>query len=110
MFLAVCKKMGIAGGVSEYRFDSKRKWRCDFAFPEIKLCIEIDGGVWMSAHNKKSRHFYGQGAVNDMEKMNALTEHGYYLLRYQPNKIDYNQILKVYNILSEQSRRTVNGS
>jgi len=92
----------MVGCVAEYRFDPKRRWRCDFAFPELKLCIELDGGVWMSAHNKKSRHFHGIGAINDMEKMNALTEQGYHLLRYQPQKIDYSQILRVYNCLLQK--------
>lgn len=104
MFIAICKGMGMDGCVAEYRFHPTRRWRCDYAFPEIKLCIEIDGGVWMSAHGKKSRHFYGKGAIADMEKMNSLTENGYFLLRYQPQKIDYTQILKVYNVLLRKQR------
>ena len=31
--------------IREYRFDTERKWRFDFAFPVIKVAIEVEGSV-----------------------------------------------------------------
>jgi len=73
----------IKGWVSEYRFDSKRKWRFDFSHPELKIAIEIEGGVW-----SKGRHLRGQGFINDMEKYNKASLLGWKILRYTPQQIN----------------------
>lgn len=88
--------------MEEYRFHPVRKWRIDYAFPDVKLAIELEGGCWIGG-----RHTSGSGFVSDMEKYNALTEAGWYLLRYQPDtktkrKIDYSQIKRVYDILKSK--------
>jgi very-short-patch-repair endonuclease len=80
--------------IAEYKFHPTRKWRIDFAFPEIKLAIEIEGAVWSFG-----RHNHPSGFIKDIEKYNALTELGWHLLRYQPKKIDFNQIKIVYDNL-----------
>ena len=76
----------------EYRFHPTRKWRIDYAWPKQKLAVEIEGGVWT-----QGRHTRGSGFVKDIIKYNALTELGWRLLRYQPSKIDYEQISRVLN-------------
>lgn len=77
---------------AEYKFHSTRKWRIDYAWPDIKLAIEIEGGVFKRSHG---RHTNPIGFIKDMEKYNALTEMGWHLLRYIPGKIDYDQIVRV---------------
>jgi very-short-patch-repair endonuclease len=94
-----CLSLGLKGLEKEYRFHSERRWRVDYAFPDIKLAIEIEGGVWV-----KGRHISPQGFIKDMEKYNALTEAGWYLLRYQPAQIDYKQILNIYTRLSNATK------
>jgi very-short-patch-repair endonuclease len=80
--------------VSEYKFHPKRKWRIDYVWIDVKLAVEIEGGVW-----KQGRHNRALGFINDIEKYNALTEEGWHLLRYIPKNIDYSQIQKVYEKL-----------
>lgn len=63
---------GMTGWVAEYRFDSTRRWRLDFAFPSARLAIEVDGGV----HRIKGRF------AGDIDKHNALTLAGWRLLRF----------------------------
>lgn len=84
---------GIPIPETEYRFHEKRLWRVDFAWPEIKLAVEIEGGVFT-----KGRHVRGQGYINDMEKYNSLQLKGWLLLRYTPKLINYQQIKQAIEI------------
>jgi len=61
----------------EYKFHPKRRWRFDFAFPLIKIAVEIEGGVWSGG-----RHTRGAGFIKDMEKYNAAVLLGWRVLRY----------------------------
>jgi very-short-patch-repair endonuclease len=70
--------------------------RIDFAWPDILLAIEMEGGdIWRG----KSRHTNGQGYINDMKKYNWLSKNGWTLLRYTWSGIDYDEINEVYNQL-----------
>ncbi len=83
MNLAIVERLfsahGLPDPVPELRFHATRKWRFDFAWPECKLAIEIDGGAWT-----KGRHTRGRGFVADMEKLNAATVLGWRVLRFTP--------------------------
>lgn len=75
--------------VKEFHFCPDRKWRADYAFPNDKLLIEIEGGVWSGG-----RHFRGVGAIKDMEKYNEAAILGYRLLRFTPKQIKGFQALR----------------
>ena len=57
---------------SEYKFSKKRKFRADFAHPQAKVIIEIQGGIW-----QKSGHSSGKGITRDAEKLNLATTEGW---------------------------------
>lgn len=59
----------------EYRF-CERRWRFDFCWPDRKLAVEIEGGVWSGG-----RHTRGSGFVADMAKYNRAALLGYTVLR-----------------------------
>lgn len=59
-----------------------RRFRTDFFFPEARLAVEVDGGVWTGG-----RHTTGQGFTQDCEKTNELTLLGYRVLRVTPEHI-----------------------
>lgn len=61
----------------EYRFHDKRKWRFDFAWPEKKVAVEIEGGVWTGG-----RHTRGAGFIKDTEKYNTAALLGWKVLRF----------------------------
>ena len=67
--------------VCEYRFNPKRRWRADFAVPEEKILIEIEGGLW-----KYGRHNRTTGYTKDMEKYNSAQILGFKVLRYTPGQ------------------------
>jgi len=78
----------------EYKFLPDRKFRIDFFWQNVKLAVEIEGGAW-----SYGRHTRGAGFTGDMEKYNLMVEQGIYLLRYEPKRIDYEQIKRVYEQL-----------
>ena len=65
------------GFVREYQFDAVRKWRFDFALPEHKLAIEVEGGIWT-----QGRHTRGSGYIKDLEKYNAAAAQGWKVLKF----------------------------
>ena len=73
----------------EYQFHPERKWRFDFCFPDKKLAIECEGGVWIAG-----RHNRPQGMINDIEKYNAAALMGYTVLRYTMDMIRSGEALQ----------------
>lgn len=68
--------------VKEYRFHPVRRWRFDYAIPEHKIALEVEGGVWTGG-----RHIRGSGFLGDMEKYNAAATMGWRLLRCTPKTL-----------------------
>lgn len=62
---------------TEYAFHPERKWRFDFAIPEMKVGIEYEGLM-----SEKSRHTSIKGFTGDTEKYNAAASLGWKVLRY----------------------------
>lgn len=75
---------GLPAPVREYRFAPPRRFRADFAYPQIKLLIEVEGGVWLGG---EGRHTNGKGYENDCRKYNLATSLGYRVLRYTPEMV-----------------------
>ena len=68
--------------VREYRFAADRKWRFDFAWPDRKLAVEVEGGVYSGG-----RHTRGAGYVKDMEKYNRAAVLGWCVLRFDTAQV-----------------------
>lgn len=67
---------------TELRFHPVRKWRFDYANEQLKIAIEIEGGVWTGG-----RHVSGSGFMGDMEKYNEAVVLGWKLLRFTPEQM-----------------------
>lgn len=74
---------GLPLPMREYRFFEYRMWRFDFAYPKVKLAVEVEGGIYM-----RGRHNRAEGFENDQEKYNFATLLGWRILRYSPGMID----------------------
>lgn len=59
---------------SEYLFMTERQFRFDFAFPKLKIAVELNGGVY---GNRKGGHSSSVGIRRDYKKMNCATACGY---------------------------------
>lgn len=82
IFFALCRDEGIPVPQTEYRFDGSRKWRFDLAWPDQKIALEIEGGVWTGG-----RHNRGSGFVKDIEKYNRAACLGWRVLRTVPQEL-----------------------
>ena len=74
------------GWVSQYQFDPKRRWRFDFANPQLMLAVEIDGGDWQ-----------GHGRVwqreRDYDKHNEAVAQGWRILRGSTSQAESGKLL-----------------
>ena len=46
VFTVICKTDLKVDCVKEFKFHPVRKWRFDYAVPEHKIALEVEGGVW----------------------------------------------------------------
>ena len=67
----------------EYRFAPPRRWRFDFAFVDLMLAVEVEGGTWVSG-----RHNRGAGFERDCIKYNTAVNMGWRVLRFTRGMID----------------------
>jgi len=78
----VWNQYGIPTPVREYMFHPIRQWRADLAWPEHKIILEIEGGVF-----SQGRHTRGKGFIEDIAKYNAAAALGYRVFRCVPQSI-----------------------
>jgi hypothetical protein len=73
---------------TQYRFHPERRWALDFAFPDVLVAVEIDGGIFAAENGGTAgKHARGAGRCKDMEKRNAAAELGWLVLNYGPPHI-----------------------
>lgn len=68
----------IDGFQEEFYFAKPRRFRFDFANPELKIAIELEGGTWSKG---KSRHTTGKGFRDDCRKYNIAGSLGWTVYR-----------------------------
>lgn len=81
-FLAALVPLHIERVEREYRFHPKRKWLFDFAWPNARVALEVEGGVWT-----RGRHTRGAGFLADIEKYNAATLDRWRVFRCTPDTL-----------------------
>lgn len=67
-----------------------RAWRFDFAWPDLKLACEVDGGTTFG----KSRHSRGEGFEKDADKFNAAARMGWIVLRFTTRMVNDGRAIK----------------
>ncbi len=85
-FFAKLKLAGLPIPKHEYLFAKeigrKELFRADYAWPNHKVALEVDGGVWT-----QGRHTRGSGYVKDIEKRNLYALAGYRLIVCVPTTL-----------------------
>ena len=67
--------MGLPQPVRQFRFHPTRGWRFDFAWPERRLAVEVDGGTWTGG-----AHVRGKRYERDCEKTNEAVLLGWQIM------------------------------
>lgn len=73
----------------EYKFHVKRKWRFDFAWPELKIAAECEGGTWTRGAHSRGQHY-----ASDCEKYNEAALLGWRVLRFTTDMVKDGAALK----------------
>ena len=95
--------LNIEQPVREHAFVSDRKWRFDFAWPSLKMAVEVEGvihyGTNPDGSRKTSRHQTSQGYFNDCDKYNRAALEGWTVLRYTQKHISNGSALEQIELL-----------
>lgn len=89
-FTMLCRSDLKVECIKEHKFHPIRKWRFDYAIPEHKIALEVEGGVWTGG-----RHTSPKGFLGDMEKYNTATIMGWRVLRTTPEELCTNATLQM---------------
>jgi very-short-patch-repair endonuclease len=84
--IAFFEANGLEGTVSELVFAKEamnRRWRFDFAWPEHKVALEVDGGIWFRG---KGGHTNPTNTKKDWEKQAAAAILGWRIVRCEPRE------------------------
>ena len=82
VFTTICRTDLKVECVKEYKFHPTRRWRFDYAIPEHKIALEVEGGVWTGG-----QHTSPKGFLNDIEKYNTATLMGWRVFRTTPDEL-----------------------
>lgn len=87
----------------EYMFHPSRKWRFDFAFPEKKIAVEIEGitfyGKNKNGSMKLGRHQTAKGMKNDLEKYDEAMRLGWNIYRCSQDMVKSGRALQTIELL-----------
>lgn len=82
LFVLLCRAELKLELQKEFKFHPVRMWRFDYASPEHKVALEVEGGVWT-----QGRHTRPQGFLEDIEKYNQAALAGWTVLRTTPSDL-----------------------
>ena len=79
--IMACRYLRIPAPVCELAHIPGRRFRLDFAWPDYKIGLEVQGGIWT-----RGRHSRGPGQKTDMEKNNLGILQGWRVFQCVPGR------------------------
>ena len=98
LLLSLLEAAGLPLPEAEVRVCPERRWKFDFAWPQQRVALEIEGGAWVMG-----RHNRAPGFLADMEKYNAAVVNGWRLLRTTPDTLP-DVVPFLVRLLSEEEK------
>ena len=92
--LAQINRLKLPKPEEEYKFLKDRRFRFDFAYPEYRIAIEVQGGIWC-----KGGHSSGKGIIRDCEKYNLAQLNGWTLLLFTADSVHSGEAVRVISML-----------
>ena len=93
-FTLLCRKELGERCEKEWKFHPVRKWRFDYAFPDFKVALEVEGGVFTGG-----RHTRSLGFMKDIEKYNTAAMLGWTVVRTVPDELYTGKTLTMLKLL-----------
>ena len=84
-FAQQLRDAGLPEPEREFRFHPTRKWRFDFCWPECKVAVEVEGGIFKRG---PGGHTSITGIKRDIEKINAAQLLGWRVFRFHAQHIN----------------------
>ena len=81
-FLALLTHCKVPLPEAEFRFAPPRRWRFDYRWPNQKLALEVQGGLFIGG-----RHSRGPALLKEHEKLNTAARMGYRILYTTPKQL-----------------------
>ncbi|HEC26715.1 MAG TPA: hypothetical protein ENI67_04815 [Gammaproteobacteria bacterium] len=82
--------------IPEYRFHGSRRWLFDRAWPDYKIAVELEGGVYSGG-----RHVRGKGFEGDCEKYNEAVKLGWKVYRFTTGMLKKDPLKCVNYVLTD---------
>ena len=82
-FDRLCALTQLPQPVAEHRFSPPRRWRFDWAWPDEKVALEVQGGVFV-----QGRHTRGAALLREHEKLNEAAAQGWRVLYVVPSQLE----------------------
>lgn len=83
-FDRLCELSGLPKPKAEFRFDCRRRWRFDYAWPGPRpLALEVQGGLFV-----QGRHSRGAALLKEHEKLNEAAAQGWRVLFTTPEGLE----------------------
>lgn len=97
LFIKICEQVGLPIPAKEVTFYPGRRWRVDYLFKteHITIALEVEG--W--GHKTTERY------EKDLDKYNALTEVGIFLLRTKPKNLNTTKLLDTIKRAIENAKK-----
>ena len=90
-FLFHLKVAGLPKPQEQFKFAEHlgRRWQTDFAWPDRKIIVEIEGGLWRkdSRGSWAGAHTHPMNVLRDIEKYNHMSMLGYRLFRFSDKNL-----------------------
>ena len=95
MILALFKEAGLPMPRLEYHFAKpkpwqRRKWAFDFAWPNYRVALEVEGGIWV-----QGRHVRGKGYENDCRKYSVAAIAGWAVIRATQRMLENGEAIEM---------------
>jgi very-short-patch-repair endonuclease len=87
--LLLIRAEGLPEPEREWRFHPTRKWRLDFAYPEKRIGIEVQGGTYI-----RGAHSRGTGLERDYEKYNQAQVLGWDVYQFSRKMIESGEAIE----------------
>lgn len=103
-FLTLCRLMKLPEPVREHRFMLSRRYRFDAAWPDKKIAVELEGGIWTRGAHVRGKHF-----ESDARKYNFATLAGWKVFRFTAGMIRSGEAVRTVMEAMELNHEALSG-